>query len=110
MSLDPREHQITVTEVAEKMQKGEPLRLIDIRGPQFREIANIEGSEDATEELIEELLTLPKDTEIVFHCHVGVSSLDITGYFLEQGFTNAKNMAGGIAAWSAEVDPDVPRY
>ena len=108
--VDPTNHQITVKEVKEKMDRGEDFRLVDIRGPEFRKIANIEGSEDATEELMEGLLGLPKETEIVFYCHRGISSLDVTAFFLEQGFPNAKNMAGGIFAWSDEIDSSVPRY
>jgi len=107
---DASEYEITVREVAEKLERGDSFRFIDIRGAEFRSIANIEGSEDATEELMEGLLAEPPDTEIVFFCHRGISSLDVTGYFLEQGFTNVKSMSGGIAAWSQEIDPDVPRY
>lgn len=48
--------------------------------------------------------------EIVVHCHHGVRSLRVTHWLRANGFPNAKSLAGGIDAWSVEVDPTVPRY
>jgi len=107
---DPTDHQIHVKDVAARLESGQEFHLVDIRGPEFRDVARIEGDVEATEELMEKLLQKPKETEIVFYCHKGISSLDVTAYFLEQGFTNVKSMIGGIAAWSQEIDPSVPRY
>lgn len=103
-------NQITVKEVAEKMERGETFRFIDIRGPEYRAIANIEGSEDATEEVMESLMAEPPDTDIVIFCHRGISSIDVTQFLLDQGFTNVRSMIGGIGAWSHEIDPNVPTY
>ena len=108
--FDPEKNQITVKEVAEKIERGDEFRFIDIRGPEFRAKANIEGSEDATEEVMEDLLSQPPDTDIVIFCHRGISSIDATQFFLDQGFTNVRSMIGGIGAWSHEIDPSVPRY
>ena len=47
---------------------------------------------------------------IVVHCHHGGRSLRVTQYLRQQGFDQAQNMAGGIDAWSLEIDPTVPRY
>ncbi|HZN11235.1 MAG TPA: rhodanese-like domain-containing protein, partial [Blastocatellia bacterium] len=48
--------------------------------------------------------------EIVLHCHHGMRSEQASAFLARQGFTNVKNMIGGIDAWSARVDPSVPRY
>lgn len=96
-------------EIAERLARGERIRFVDLRGPEFG-FARIPGTEAATEELMESLLRLPKDTEIVFHCHHGISSLEVAGFFREHGFQNAKSLSGGIAAWSREVDPGIPTY
>jgi monothiol glutaredoxin len=53
---------------------------------------------------------LPKDTPIAFFCHHGNRSRGAAEHFLKQGFTNIYNLAGGIDAWSREVEPTVPRY
>ncbi len=47
---------------------------------------------------------------VVVHCHHGGRSLRVTQYLRQQGFDQAQNMAGGIDAWSLEIDPSVPRY
>jgi rhodanese-related sulfurtransferase len=51
-----------------------------------------------------------KDAAIVIHCHHGMRSLRATRWLRHQGYSNARSMAGGIEAWSLQVDPSVPRY
>jgi rhodanese-related sulfurtransferase len=46
----------------------------------------------------------------VIYDHTGARSMDAAAYFQGHGFTNAKSLRGGIDAWSAEVDPKLPRY
>ena len=48
--------------------------------------------------------------EIVVYCHHGVRSMRVAATLRALGFANVKSMAGGIDAWSAGVDPSVPRY
>ena len=48
--------------------------------------------------------------EIIALCHKGMRSADATGFLLQQGFSNVKNLVGGIDAWSVEIDGSVPRY
>lgn len=53
---------------------------------------------------------LDQEKEIVVFCHHGIRSAMVVEYLREQGFARAVNLAGGIDAWSREVDPGVPRY
>ena len=53
---------------------------------------------------------LDKATPIAFHCHHGGRSQNAAEHFLSKGFKNVYNLAGGIDAWSRDVDPKVPRY
>jgi adenylyltransferase/sulfurtransferase len=53
---------------------------------------------------------LNPDAEIVIHCKSGGRSGRACGLLLEKGFTNVRNMKGGILAWSDQVDPTVPKY
>ena len=48
--------------------------------------------------------------KLVVHCHHGMRSLNVARWLRENGFPDAQSMAGGIAAWSAEIDPSVPNY
>ena len=43
-------------------------------------------------------------------CHHGGRSMQVAGFLSSRGFAHVANIAGGINAWSAEVDPSVPRY
>ena len=53
---------------------------------------------------------IPKDRTVVVYCHMGARSLLVAGFLAENGFASVANLAGGIDAWSVEVDPSVPRY
>ena len=55
-------------------------------------------------------MRLSKDTPLVFYCHHGPRSQQAADFFCSHGFRNVYNLDGGIDAWSAEVDPSVPRY
>ncbi len=43
-------------------------------------------------------------------CHHGMRSLQVASFLERQGFTQVFNVAGGIDAWSCEIDAAVPRY
>jgi rhodanese-related sulfurtransferase len=53
---------------------------------------------------------LDPETHIVTICHHGVRSLHVAVWLRNQGFENVQSLTGGIDAWSAQVDPAVPRY
>ncbi len=86
------------------------VHLYDVRTPEEREIARIEGSTLLEQSTRDEILALPRDTPLVFHCHHGGRSQQAAEYFLDQGFTRVANLRGGIESWSREVDASVPRY
>jgi len=91
------------------------LQLIDVREPQEIEIASIDGfvnlplsqfalwSGDISSRFQPEVETLVL-------CHHGVRSAQMCQWLVAQGFTNVKNISGGIAAYSVMVDPAVPQY
>lgn len=101
--------QMTVQELAENLKDG-AVTLVDVRGADERARASIEGALALDRETMEELEKMPKDTGIAFLCHHGNSSMGAAEYFRKQGFTNISNVAGGIHAWSMEVDSSVPSY
>ena len=94
-----------------KLLEEKKVKLLDVRTPEERRVANIEGDQWATHELSQEITeTWPKDASIVLYCHKGERSLQAITYFSGQGFTNVKSLKGGIDAWSNEIDPLLPRY
>jgi len=84
--------------------------LLDVRTPQEREIAHIEGSELLDPGTQKRIAQLDKTTPLVFVCHHGMRSGQAAEFFLNLGFTNVTNVAGGIDAYAAEVDPNLKRY
>lgn len=102
---------ITVRELKDRLDKGDKVFLLDVREPHEFSMAKIEGS------TLIPLGTLPNSLnqldpgdEIVALCHKGMRSADAVGFLLQQGFSNVKNLIGGIDAWSVEIDHSVPRY
>ena len=53
---------------------------------------------------------LPRDRDIVVVCHHGMRSWQVAEFLAGAGFTRLYNLSGGMAAWSAEVDPQTPQY
>jgi rhodanese-related sulfurtransferase len=85
--------------------------LLDVRETWERELAVIEPSVHIPmNDIAERAGELPKDQEIVVYCHGGTRSAMVAGYLEHHGFTSVRNLAGGIEAWSVDVDPKVPRY
>ena len=105
----PPVNQMAVQELAKKIESG-AMTLVDIRGDDDRARAFIEGSVVLTRDMMEELEKMPKDSEIAFLCHHGNASQGAAEYFRKQGFTKISNVAGGINAWSLEIDSSVPTY
>lgn len=108
--------QINVTQLAQRMSEApEGLQLIDVREPQEVEIAGLAGfqvlplSEFTT--WSDQIHTrFDPDAETLVLCHHGIRSAQMCQWLLSQGFTNVKNIIGGIDAYSAIVDPSIPRY
>src|SRR4051812_1937275 len=106
MSMLPLE--IDCRTVRQKLDAGEDLILIDCREPDEFAVAKIaEAKLLPMSEIAEWLGELEphRDRPIAVHCHHGGRSMRVVRWLREQGYTQAQNMAGGIDAWSQEIDP-----
>lgn len=101
--------QMTVSELKQKLDAGE-VTLVDVRTDEERERASIAGALAMNAELMAELEAMPKETLIAFVCHTGGRSQVAAKHFAKMGFVNVANVAGGIHAWSLEIDSSVPTY
>jgi len=102
---------ISPTELKSRLDKGDQLVLLDVREQWEFDLAKLNGSTlIPLATLPQSLDKLKRDVEIVAICHHGMRSADATNFLLQQGFSNVKNLVGGIDAWSAQVDRSVPRY
>jgi adenylyltransferase/sulfurtransferase len=105
--------EITPTELKARLDRGEPLTIIDVREPHEWEIGNL--AEYGARliplgELPERLDEIDRDDEVVLHCRTGGRSGNALGFLREQGYGRLWNLKGGISAWSEEVDPSIPKY
>lgn len=104
---------IRPADLAERLRTGQPTILVDVRQPWEHELAKLpESILIPLAELPERVgeIDAPKDALVVAYCHHGVRSLSGAAILLRHGFRHVASLAGGIEAWSAEVDPKVPRY
>jgi monothiol glutaredoxin len=97
-------------QVKARLDAGEKFLFVDVRTPEEHATARIPGARLLDDALRAELERADRDTPIVFHCHHGGRSQRAAEHFLALGFRTLANLAGGIDAWSQEVDPSVPRY
>lgn len=103
--------QISPRELAELRSRQAGIKLLDTRSREEHEAVSIPGSRLVTQGLIEEIFNSWSKSElIVVYDHTGHRALDAAAYFIGHGFSETKCLAGGIDAYSLEVDPALPRY
>jgi adenylyltransferase/sulfurtransferase len=103
--------EIEVTEVKEKLDRGDAFVLIDVREPHEYQICNIPAAKlIPLGEVGKRLGELDPEADIVIHCKSGMRSAKACGILKAAGFKHVRNMKGGILAWSDRVDRSVPKY
>ena len=107
---------LSVDEFARRyVAADDDLQLIDVREPAEVEIASVEGFNNLP---LSEFGSwsgtihsqFEADKETIVMCHHGVRSAQMCMWLSQQGFTNLKNLTGGIDAYSTVVDRSIPRY
>jgi adenylyltransferase/sulfurtransferase len=102
--------QLTVKELKARRDAGEDIFLLDVREPYEVQIAQIGGKVIPQNDVPQRLAEIPRDREIVVHCRSGARSQRIAEFLKQSGYQNVVNLAGGILAWSDEIDPSVQKY
>lgn len=103
--------EIDAASLAAELADGTPPVLLDVREPWEADVAAIDGSVlIPLGELGERLGELDPAASVVVYCHLGVRSEYAARMLASAGFTDVRNLAGGIDAWSREVDERVVRY
>lgn len=110
--MGARVQQISALQAAERVRAGgQSVVLLDCREPEELSISRIDGAAHvAMGDLPSRLPHLDPDAETIVFCHHGVRSMSVARFLMEQGFAQVYSLAGGIDAWSREVDSSVPRY
>jgi rhodanese-related sulfurtransferase len=97
---------ITVEEVKKRLDAGEKLNLVDVREPHENAEFNIGGIllplGDIQAMMIDEIEPL-KDEEVILYCRSGNRSGQAAMTLEVMGFTNTKNLKGGMLAWQEKI-------
>jgi adenylyltransferase/sulfurtransferase len=104
--------QISPRELAKRIENGQTVRLLDVRQPWESQLASLPGSIHIP---LNELPQRSREIEttagvVVVYCHHGIRSLSAADFLQRLGHRDVTSLAGGIDAWSCEVDPNIPRY
>ena len=103
-------NEITVEELKKKMDAKEDFLLIDVREQREKNISDIGGTLIPVNSIPMRFNELDKEKEIIIYCRTGARSGWATNFLLSAGFTNVKNLVGGIYAWSDKIDKSVKKY
>lgn len=102
---------ITAVQLADKLEHGDQLRLLDVREPHELEISRLDGATVVPlGQLATRLSELDSAEEMVVVCKSGTRSARALELLVSAGFRKVKNLKGGINAWSEEIDPSLPIY
>ena len=108
--------EIDVNELALRLaESNTSTQFIDVREKNEIAIASLPSFEvlplsefpQWSEELIERL---DRDAETIVMCHHGMRSAQLCQWLIMQGFSNVKNVMGGIDAYSRLIDSTLTRY
>jgi rhodanese-related sulfurtransferase len=108
--------EISVHDLATRLAEDtSTVQLIDVREPDEVALASVEGFEvlplSQYPEWSGSIATrFDPAAETLVMCHHGMRSFQMCQWLQSQGFTNVKNIAGGIDAYAVLIDPSVPRY
>ncbi len=103
--------EISVLEFETLKNSGADFQLIDVREPYERDIASIGGDLIPLAEIIDHADKISRDKQVIVYCRSGKRSASaIQALEQLQGYDNLYNLAGGILAYSAEIDSSITRY
>ena len=102
---------ITAEQLADKLEHGDQIRLLDVREPHELEISHLDGATVIPlGQLAARLSELDSAEEMVVLCKSGTRSARALELLVSAGFRKVKNLEGGINAWAEEIDPSLPIY
>ena len=106
--------EISVQELKHLLDDNQSPFILDVRQESEYLIANLGGHLIPLHQLSDRLDELDSDLTsnrlVVVHCRSGVRSAQAVRFLHAAGYTNTKNLRGGILAWSKEIDPSIPTY
>lgn len=103
--------ELTPTELNRRIENGERWQLLDVREDWELAIACVPSAlHIVMNEIPDRQSELDPAEPIAVMCHSGVRSARVAEFLSQAGFSEVANLAGGIDAWSQEIDGSVARY
>ena len=103
--------EITAVELKQRLDRGDKLKIVDVREPNEYQINRIQGSQlIPLGDVPQRYQELDKNDEIVVQCKMGGRSAKAADFLRSVGFTKVLNLKGGILEWIDKVDPTQPKY
>ncbi|MDV6267227.1 adenylyltransferase/sulfurtransferase MoeZ [Rhodococcus globerulus] len=104
---------ITAPELAQLIESGREVQLVDVREPVEWDIMHLPGAVLIPKGRIvsgEALASLPQNKQIVLYCKTGIRSAEALAVLKSAGFADAVHVQGGAVAWAKQVDTSLPLY
>jgi adenylyltransferase/sulfurtransferase len=103
--------EISAVELKQRLDRGDKLRIIDVREPNEFQINRLPGSElIPLGELPRRYAELDPNEELVMQCKMGGRSAKAADFLRSVGFKRVLNLKGGVLDWIDKVDPSQPKY
>lgn len=102
--------EISVAELKAKLDSGENVFILDVREQGEYDHCNLGGYLVPLRDLPQRVGELDPQREIVVMCHSGARSARAVQFLQQAGFSNTRNLAGGIDRWAKEIDLKMRRY
>lgn len=109
-AVSEKENLISAHELKNLLDSPTPPLLLDCRTREEHDAVKITNSIFLTQELQQKIFSENPEQTIILYDHSGKHALDTCSWFQGHGLKNTKVLAGGIDAWSKEIDPTIPRY
>jgi sulfur-carrier protein adenylyltransferase/sulfurtransferase len=111
MEEDQSISDVAPRDLAERIERGDDLQLIDVREEWEWKLGNIPGARlMPLSRFAEEANSIDRDREVILYCKVGARSQRAAEYLADLGYSKVGNLSGGILRWSDEVDSSIPQY
>jgi len=103
-----RVNEISPHELKARLDNGDELIVVDMRQAWEYQSGHIPGAKNIfLQEIPARIDELPKDTDIVFQCWSGLTSLDASGFLIQNGWDASRvfSLQGGIGRWTSTFGP-----
>ncbi len=111
--MAPEIPEMTPTELKDRLDREQPLVLIDVRDAFERQIADLPEVGQhriPVADFLDRLDELDPDAPTVLYCRSGARSLWAARHLARHGFDQLWNLKGGVLGWREEVDPTLAEY